>query len=116
MSVENSLKVGVDLRSLAPQWGIAYPIIQAIFNLRGYSCVVTSGNDGTHGPHSLHYKGKALDFRTRHIPMIDKLPIHAAMKAALGAQWDVLLEYAGMDNEHCHIEWDPKDTPKSEET
>ena len=111
MSVENQIKTTVDLRNLAPQWGIGYPIIQACFNHRGYSCVVTSGNDSVHGPKSLHPKGKALDFRTKHIPMIEKLPLVNEIRVALGPQWDVVLEAVGQENEHLHVENDPKDPP-----
>lgn len=113
MSAESQIKSGVDLRILAPQWAIGYPIIQQCFLSRGYSCVVTSGNDSVHGTNSLHPSGRALDFRTKHIPMIDKVPLLNAIKTALGAQWDVILENVGMDNEHCHAEFDPKDPPSS---
>ncbi len=112
MSAESTLKTGVDLRILAPQWGLAYPIIQQCFISRGYSCVVTSGNDGEHTPKSgktsLHYLGRALDFRTKHLPMSHKLPLRLQVQAALGEQWDVVLEHVGMDNEHLHVEFDPK--------
>jgi len=109
MSLESQIKPGVDLRNLAPQWAIGYPIVQQCFLSRGYSCVVTSGNDShADKPMSLHPSGRALDFRTRHIPMIDKLPIHRAIKEALGEQWDVVLESVGQDREHLHAEFDPK--------
>ena len=108
MSVESRLKSGVDLRILAPQWGIGFPIIQQCFHAHQYECVVTSGNDSQHGLHSLHPSGLALDFRTKHIPMSDKLPIRLAIISALGAQWDVVLESVGMENEHLHVEFDPK--------
>jgi len=109
MSVESQIKTGVDLRVLAPQWAIAYPIIRDSFQNRGYSCVVTSGNDShADKPKSLHPSGRALDFRTRHIPMIDKVPIVNDIKKALGEQWDVVLESVGQDREHLHAEFDPK--------
>jgi len=114
MYPENSLKVGVDLRSLAPQWGIAYPIIQSIFNARGYSCVVTNGNERTPKqlaakPNTLHPSGKALDFRTKHIPVMEKAHLRDDIIVALGPQWDVVLENMGLDQEHIHIEFDPKE-------
>ena len=103
------LKLGVDLRGLHPCWGIAFPIIQRIFNRRGYECIVTSANDSKHGPNSLHYKGKALDLRTKHVPMMDKLPVIKELKESLGPQFDVVFEAEGTVNEHAHIEWDPKE-------
>ena len=119
MSAESQIKPGVDLRNLAPQWAIAYPIIRDCFQNRGYSCVVTNGNERTPEqlaakPNTLHPSGRALDFRTRHIPMLDKIPIVNDMKQALGAQWDVVLERVGQDQEHCHIEFDPKEKEPAE--
>jgi hypothetical protein len=116
MSVDDSLKPGVDLRILAPQWGIGYPIIQRCFHLRGYACAVTSGNDSVHGAKSLHPHGLALDFRTKHVPMLDKSPLRDAITTALGAQWDVVLEQVGMEQEHIHVEFQPKDAEKSVQT
>jgi hypothetical protein len=113
MLVESQIKPGVDLTTLAPQWAIAYPIIRDCFQNRGYSCVVTNGNERTPAqlaktPTTLHPSGKALDFRTRHIPMMDKVPIVNDITHALGAQWDVVLENVGQDQEHVHIEFQPK--------
>ena len=107
--IGDAIKAGADLRQLAPQWAIAYPIIQNIFHDRGYSCVITCGNDSHEDrPGSLHPSGRALDFRTRHLPMIDKIEVHKAIKEALGEQWDVLLENVAKDSEHIHVEFDPK--------
>lgn len=103
------LKSGVDLRGLHGCWGVAFPIIQHIFNKYTYDCIVTSANDSVHGPNSLHYNGRALDLRTKHLAMMDKGPIIRDLKAALGAQFDVVFESPGEANEHVHIEWDPKD-------
>ena len=108
------LKLGVDLRGLHPCWGIAFPIIQRVFHHYLYECIVTSANDSTHGPNSLHYKGKALDLRTKHIQVMDKARIVKDLKEALGPQFDVVFEAEGTANEHCHIEFDPKEPEKSE--
>lgn len=68
---------------------------------------LTSVDDSTHGSNSLHYSGNAIDIRTRNIPggytgEKAKL-IHAAIKARLGKEFDVVLE-----SNHIHIEYDPK--------
>jgi hypothetical protein len=90
---------------------IAYCIAQAIFQEKaGVPCVITSGSDGKHGPNSLHYQGKALDFRTRHLRPDQVHPIYTALKAALGAQYDTVLE-----EDHVHCEFDPKEAEKSED-
>lgn len=115
MSVENQLKATVDIRTLIPQWSIAYPIIQQIFNSRGYDCVVTSGNDSKHGERSLHPWGAALDFRSHHVAA-GKAGILKAIQTALGPQWDVLLEDLDGPNEHFHVEFDPDKEPLVKET
>lgn len=104
-----SLKTGVDLRSLHPVWGVAYPIIKDCYAARGYPCIVTSANDGRHGPNSLHYKGKALDLRTKHVQVMDKAKLVESIRTALGAQFDVVFESVGLSNEHLHVEFDPKE-------
>ena len=110
------LKHGVDLRGLSPVWGVAYPIIRDAFRDYGYTCVITSANDSTHGANSLHYKGKALDFRTKHIAAMDKAKVVEAIRSVLGDQFDVVFESVGLPQEHLHCEHDPKDPAKSEET
>lgn len=109
------LKSGVDLRGLNPVWGIAFPLILHAFTTHGYDVIVTSANDSTHGANSLHYKGKALDLRTKHIRAMDKAAVVKSVKDCLGAQFDVVFESEGLANEHLHIEWDVKETEKSEE-
>lgn len=105
------IKPGVDLRGLVPQMAIAYSIALSLYQEKfGVPCVITSGSDGKHGPNSLHYKGKALDFRTNNLRGPQVHPIYLALKEALGAQFDVVLE-----DDHIHCEFDPKDPDKSED-
>ncbi len=105
------IKPGVDLRGLVPQMAIAFSIAQDIFREKaGVPCAITSGSDGKHGPHSLHYQGKALDFRTRHLRPDQVHPIFTALKQALGEQYDTVLE-----EDHIHCEFDPKEPEKSED-
>ena len=96
------IKSGVDLRGLTPQMAIAYTIACKVYGQ--YDCVITSGNDGKHGPNSLHYVGKALDLRTRHLHGQAIQQIVDRLREALGDQYDVVLE-----SDHIHLEWDPKD-------
>ncbi len=95
------IKNGVDLRGLTPQMAIAYTIACKVYGQ--YNCVITSGSDSKHGPNSLHYVGKALDLRTRHLPEQAVQGIVDKLREALGEQFDVVLE-----QDHCHIEWQPK--------
>ena len=96
------IKSGVDLRGLTPQMAIAYTIACQCYGQ--YDCVITSASDGKHGPNSLHYKGQALDLRTRHLNGQGLQAVYHKLKESLGEQFDVVLE-----SDHIHVEWDPKD-------
>ena len=96
------IKHGVDLRGLSPQMAIAYTIACRCYGQ--YDCVITSANDSKHGPNSLHYKGQALDLRTRHLNGQGLQAVYLKLKESLGEQFDVVLE-----SDHIHVEWDPKD-------
>ena len=95
------IKNGVDLRGLTPQMAIAYIIACRCYGQ--YDCVITSASDGKHGQNSLHYKGQALDLRTRHINGQGLQAIYNKLKESLGEQFDVVLEA-----DHIHLEHDPK--------
>lgn len=104
------IKTGVDLRGLQPQMVLAYVLIRGVYGRHGYTCTITSGSDGKHGPNSLHYKGCALDIRTRDV-LPDTLAVMVLeIKQALGAQFDVVLE-----KDHLHVEWDVKEPQVSPE-
>ena len=103
------LKAGVRLTDLQPQMVLAALVVDGIYAKRGVECVVTSANDSKHSDASLHYKGRALDFRTK----LERLEGHEQelrdeIKAALGQDFDVVLEALGTENEHVHLEHDPK--------
>jgi len=68
----------------------------------GKDVVITSGIDGSHKSNSLHYKGRALDLRTRHLSDGQRVEIMTELKARLGPNYDVLFE-----GNHFHIEYDP---------
>ena len=75
--------------------------------LQDAECTITSANDSKHSEKSLHYNGCALDFRTKDYAG-DKQALRDRIKAALGPDFDVVLEALGEDNEHIHVEYDPK--------
>lgn len=83
--------------------------VNDIFSKAGYPCIITSCNDGTHSPNSLHYSDSAFDFRSKQISSTaEKENILNLVKEALTVDFDVLLEDSGTDNEHFHLEYDPK--------
>jgi hypothetical protein len=103
------LKMGVRARELKPQTMLAIAVAAGVYESIGLDLWVTSLNDGTHMGGSKHYSGEAADLRTRGIREIGENPanIAAALKVALGPDYDVLHESVGTPNEHIHIEWDP---------
>lgn len=78
---------------------------ERIFGSFGLPCVVTSGLDGTHSAGSFHYYGYAVDLRSVHAKTkTDKAKILSLLKEKLGPRYYVILEAAGTDNEHYHID------------
>lgn len=68
--------------------------------------VVTSARDGTHtARNSLHYKGLAVDLRSKGMPSIVKKQIWGEFQMVLGDEYQVLLHGPV---EHYHVEYDPK--------
>ena len=92
------------VRDLNPVMAIAFTIIAHTYNRLGYSCTITSGMEGKHKEGSLHYKGRALDFRTRNIPEEHRGTIRDAVVKAMGPDFDVVLHKT-----HMHVEYDPKE-------
>lgn len=95
------LKEGVRLDGLEAQMVFVAFIVSVCYAAfdGGYDCVCTSGSDGKHKVGSKHYCGRALDFRTRHIP-VDRLNALRKMIAeALGSAYRVILERT-----HMHIQ------------
>ena len=72
--------------------------------------VITSANDSVHQPQSLHYRDCAVDIRTRNFPdEASKQVFLAALVAELGDEnYDFLYENPGTQNQHFHLEWDPR--------
>lgn len=101
------IKPGVDLRGISPQMVLAFTIAQHVYGKYGYDCVITSCSDGVHGPNSLHYKGQALDLRTKNVSRVDLSKIYQELVLFLGDQFDVVLE-----GDHIHVEFDPKEKDK----
>ena len=103
------LKTGISLRALSPQMVLAtLGFIEPTFRKYGYDAVITSGNDSTHKSGSLHYAGKALDFRLNNLKPEDRIKVVGEIAVILGDDFDVLHESEGNPNEHMHVEYDPR--------
>ncbi len=69
----------------------------------GQELVITSGLDSTHSAGSLHYYGRALDFRTRYFCENDRHLAAVKLRKEAGEQYDVVEH-----STHIHIEFDRK--------
>lgn len=76
-----------------------------IWREHGQELVVTCGLNGVHSAGSLHYYGRALDFRTRYFSAGDKESVVNALRHSLSDDYDVVPH-----DTHCHVEYDPKGT------
>lgn len=100
-------KEGVSLKGMTPQVLLALLVAEEIYKKRMLPLTVTSINDSTHKVGSKHYEGAAADLRTRGTGSARSL-FNDIVKKLDPLGYDVLLEFEGGDNEHIHIEYDPK--------
>lgn len=110
------IKPGVSLVGLQPVMNVALAEGREVYREHSYEFWLTSGLEGKHGVGSLHFVGLAVDFRVRdpgptgdgsdgkwNIPLAERRTMRNEIKAALGAQWDVVLK-----PNHIHVEFQPK--------
>lgn len=98
-----ALKEGVDIRGIRTEIWAGATIVASCFAEQKIHCVITSCKEGKHMDKSLHYKGLAVDIRSRDIPLQTAAALIATCKEALGAQFDLVVE-----GDHWHLEYDPK--------
>lgn len=103
MNPTMSIKHGVVLDQLTPQAVLAMSVTASILSKHSYDFVVTSCGDGKHMAGSLHYSGRAFDFRTNKIHESMRSRIFTDIREALGPEFDVVMEKT-----HGHVEWDPQ--------
>lgn len=109
------LKQGVLLTNVCPQMILVIQVVNEIYKSHGiHETWITSCDDSQHGPTTLHGKGRALDFRIHNVPEPLRAPIVSKLKACLndktngGKEFEVYWESPGTENEHLHVEYDPK--------
>jgi hypothetical protein len=102
------LKEGVVLDRIRPEILRACADIHSLMEATG-QFTITAGLDGKHKVGSLHYVGKAVDIRSKHItdPVMKKRVL-SEIKNILGKDYDCILECEGEANEHYHLEYDVK--------
>jgi hypothetical protein len=104
-----SLKPGVKIDGLRPEIVLGLMCVKAVFDRYKYELVITEGTGGKHMVGSLHYKGLALDIRSKHISdAVTKAKILFDCQDALGENFDFILEGDTKVNEHFHLEFDPE--------
>jgi len=91
----------VKFNDLQPQTVLALFRVDEVYTKFGYEFWITSLNDKTHAPGSLHFKGRAFDCRTKNVDADILVSLHAAIAACLGPQFDVVLE-----SDHIHVEYE----------
>lgn len=97
------LKHSVRLQGLQPQILLAVMVADDVYKKYGKELVITSVNDSRHGKNSIHYRGNAIDTRTRYFSYDEKIAVYKEIKERLTVDFDVVLE-----KDHIHIEFDPK--------
>lgn len=104
-----SIKEGVKLEGLTPEILLGLSIVEKVFEKYGIEVVITEATGGDHQQGSLHYQGKALDIRSKHIfEYALKEKILEKCRQKLGVSFDMILEGFGEDREHFHVEFDPQ--------
>lgn len=98
-----SIKPGARIGGLRPEMALALVMADQVYGAHGYDLVTTEGTGGKHGTGSLHYVGLAVDLRTSNVPMGEVGAVAADLRAALGAEYDVVVE-----SDHIHVEFQPK--------
>jgi hypothetical protein len=113
-------KPEVSIKNLTTQLLLAMIVVESVYTnvFRMAPPLFTSLDDGDHGvkgvpdekdKKTLHGKGKAFDVRTKTVPRRVLPNLAQTLELRLGPLgFDVILEGRDTDNEHIHIEYDPK--------
>ncbi len=75
------------------------------FGKKGLPCVVTSAVDGKHSKHSAHYKGRALDLRSRWVKAAQ--PFCTGLQKVLAPLSTTGKFFVVWEGNHIHMEWCP---------
>jgi hypothetical protein len=104
-----SIKPGAKLEGLQPEILVGILVIKGVLDKYGVDVVITEGTAGEHMQGSLHYRGLAVDIRSKHILDSEiKHQILVETRVLLNDEFDFILECEGQPNEHFHMEADFK--------
>ena len=97
------IKSGVSILGVCPQMILAHLEISKVYEEFGLEAVITSGTEHVvHGPGSSHFRGMALDYRTRTIrPQLIET-VRKKIETRLGEEFQVIFE-----TNHFHIQYRP---------
>lgn len=98
------LKNGVKIAGLDTRMQEAIDVCDRIYKAHQYNLVITSALRPD-DKKSKHSKGLAFDIRTRMYGPIERKQIHNKIASKLFEKYDVIME-----EDHIHIEWEPKST------
>lgn len=97
------VKDGIGTSGMKPPIVDALIRVALVYHTYGYTFVLTdAGTPGVHKTGSLHYRGYAIDCRTRDVPGWQLPHLLDALQHELGFSYDVIQE-----KDHFHIEYDP---------
>ena len=102
-------KSTVNLKECGFEIGYAARIIEVIYKSYGVECILTSGDDSKHSSNSLHYKGNAIDIRTKNIPANSLLLL---IVGDIKRELEILGFDVVFEGDHLHVEYDPKANEK----
>lgn len=104
-----SIKEGAKIIGIQSESILGLCIVSKVFEKFVVELVITEVTGGAHKTGSLHYAGLAVDIRSKNITddLLKKLILENC-KSRLGKNFDMILENEGQDNEHFHLEVDPK--------
>ena len=101
------VKKGVIFDGVRPEiffaCGVAHAIHRDLFHT---PLVVTSLLDGTHMPNSLHYTGRAVDFRDRDLSLEQQSAFVSELSRVLSPLGYQIIK----EKDHIHVEFDPGQT------
>lgn len=104
------VKTGVVFEVLRPEIYNIFPVIDQTWNRHAKETIPVITSAFRPGEANLlHAKDRALDIRSKNLSTDQKESILVDLTDALYQKgYDILLEDRGSDNEHFHIEYDPK--------